>query len=180
MHWNTVAFPSRQLRNRNSGRQPRKSGQPQAPPNASQRSNHDADESQRAPVVSFSIRPATPPSVVSTIFLSAEVSRRPAVSVQRCWFGGGFGGWSSRTVELNRNCPRRHSINVKATLLKGIELQLANLVHRQEQVPRIIQQRPKPKLEIKASCGIIEGINFHGSNANLLGNLQRPSQGIHQ
>ncbi|MFO0868270.1 MAG: hypothetical protein U0935_04925 [Pirellulales bacterium] len=47
-------------------------------------------------------------------------------------------------------------------------------------MPRIIQQRPKPKREIKVSCGIIKGIDFHGPNTHLLGNRQRPSQGVHQ
>lgn len=51
--------------------------------------------------------------------------------------------------------------------LERIELQLANLAHRQQEMARIVQQRPKSELQVEAPGGIVESIDFHGPNANL-------------
>src|SRR5690606_14248862 len=44
----------------------------------------------------------------------------------------------------------------------------------------VIHKRDKPELEIKVLRRIVDRINLHGSNSNLLGNVVRPSQGVNQ
>lgn len=63
---------------------------------------------------------------------------------------------------------------------KRIEPEFADLVDRQEQMARIVEEGSKAELQEEAPRRVINGIHFHCPNADLFGNANGSTQGIHQ
>jgi len=66
----------------------------------------------------------------------------------------------------------------QAPLTQWIKPQFSNLVHRHEQMARIVEERAKPELEIEGTGGVVDGIHFDSSNAELDGNVSRATQSV--
>ena len=71
-------------------------------------------------------------------------------------------------------------VNGNSPSVERSQIELANLVHRHEQMPRVIHQRPKTKPQIELPGGLVNRLDLDRPNADLLGDGRRTPQGIHQ
>jgi hypothetical protein len=90
-------------------------------------------------------------------------------------------GFSTNNCESAFDCKFESIVApLKIKLPQRIKFQLSYFVHWHHEMPGVIEQRTKAKLEVERLSGIIDCVNFHGSNPNLFGDVQCPPQSINE